>query len=204
MGEILGLHRKKKSISIDILGKTLYNILLGRNYRAIGENMRNASKRMAVCAMMAAICVVLLMLGAILELGMYAAPLFAGLFFIPVGEKYGRKYHTILFVVSAILCFLLVPNLEESLLFAGLFGWYPIVRPTLQKLPKLLRLVAKLVVFNAAVIAVEYVVIRIIAPETIQGVMLWVLLVLGNVTFLLYDRLIPKMQKMLQKLTKRL
>ena len=166
--------------------------------------MRDTSKRMAFCAMMAAMCVVLLLLGAILELGMYAAPLFAGLFFIPVGEKYGRKYHTILFVVSAILCFLLVPNLEESLLFAGLFGWYPIVRPVLQKLPKPLRLVTKLAIFNAVVIAVEYVVIHIIAPEAVQGILLWVLLALGNVTFLLYDRLIPKMQQLLRRLTKRL
>ena len=41
--------------------------------------MRNQARRMAVCAMMAALSVVLMLLGAILELGMSAAPLFAGI-----------------------------------------------------------------------------------------------------------------------------
>ena len=66
--------------------------------------MRNTAKRMALCAMLAALCVVLMVLGAVLELGMYAAPMLAGLLFIPVGQKYGKKYHGILFVASSLLC----------------------------------------------------------------------------------------------------
>jgi len=93
--------------------------------------MRFASKRMALCAMVAALCVVLMLLGAVLELGMYACPLLAGLCLIPVGQKYGRKYHILVYVVSGLLCFLFVPNIEENLLFVGLLGWYPIVRPCL-------------------------------------------------------------------------
>jgi len=40
-------------------------------------------------------------------------------------------------------------------MFVGLFGWYPIVRPCLRKLPRALGWVCKLAIFNAAVIAVE-------------------------------------------------
>ena len=164
--------------------------------------MKTAAKRMATCAMMAALCVVLMVLGAVLELGMYACPLLAGLCFIPVGQKYGRKYHIALYVASAILCLLLVPNIEENLIFIGLFGWYPIVRPYLQKLPPVLRWVAKLAVFNAAIVAVEWLVMTVFVPEIVGGALLWVLLILGNVTFLAYDFVIPRVDKLMGRIIK--
>lgn len=164
--------------------------------------MRTSTRRMAICSMMAALSVVLMVLGAVLELGMYACPLFAGLCFIPIGQKYGRKYHITLFVASSLLCFLMVPNMEENLMFAGLFGWYPIVRPSLQKLPKVIRWAAKLVIFNVVVIAIEWLVMTVLVPETIGGVLLWVLLILGNITFLAYDFMIPKVEVLLGRISK--
>lgn len=164
--------------------------------------MRTSTKRMATCSMMAALCVVLMVLGAILELGMYACPLFAGLCFIPIGQKYGRKYHITLYVASSILCFLMVPNMEENLMFVGLFGWYPIVRPVLQKLPKVIRWICKLVIFNVVVIAIEWLVMMILVPEVMGDALLWVLLILDNITFLAYDFMIPKMEVLMGRITK--
>ena len=164
--------------------------------------MRTSAKRMATCSMMAALSVVLMVLVAILELGMYACPLFAGLCFIPIGQKYGRKYHITLYVASSILCFLMVPNMEENLMFAGLFGWYPIVRPVLQKLPKVIRWICKLVIFNVVAIAIEWLVMTILVPEAIGGTLLWVLLILGNITFLAYDFMIPKMEVLMGRIVK--
>lgn len=159
---------------------------------------------MATCAMMAALSVVLMILGGILELGMYACPLFVSLSFVPIGEKYGRKYHFILYLASAILCFLLVPNWEENLMFAGFFGWYPIARPALQKLPKLLNWLTKLLLFNGAVIAIEWLLMTLIAPEAMGGILLWVLLAMGNVTFLAYDCLIPRMNVLMKRFVREL
>lgn len=164
--------------------------------------MKTATKRMAACAMMAALCVVLMVLGAVLELGMYACPLLAGLCFIPIGQKYGRKYHLILFVATALLSFFLVPNIEENLIFAGLFGWYPILRPVLQKLPGVLRWLVKLAVFNGVVVAIEWLVMTVLAPEAMADVMLWVLLALGNVTFIAYDFLIPRLDALMGRIVK--
>lgn len=152
--------------------------------------------------MMAALCVVLMVLGAVLELGMYACPLLAGLCFIPIGQKYGRKYHLILFVATALLSFFLVPNIEENLIFAGLFGWYPILRPVLQKLPGVLRWLVKLAVFNGVVVAIEWLVMTVLAPEAMADVMLWVLLALGNVTFIAYDFLIPRLDALMGRIVK--
>ena len=152
--------------------------------------------------MMTALTVVLMILGAVLELGMYACPLLAGVFFILVGEKYGRKYHVMLYAVSAVLCFLLVPNIEQNLIFAGFFGWYPIVRPGLQKLPKILSWIVKFGIFNGVVLAIEWLVMRILVPEAVGSAILWVLLILGNITFLFYDLMIPRMEIMMRKIAK--
>ena len=92
---------------------------------------------------------------------------------------------------------LLVPSLEESLIFVGLFGWYPMVRPLLHKLPRILRLAAKLAIFNGVIIAIESLVMLVLAPEVMEKGLLWVLFALGNITFLAYDFLIPRMTRFL-------
>lgn len=154
--------------------------------------MKLQARRMAVCSMMAALGVVLLLLGAVLSLGMYACPMIVGLCLIPVGETYGKKYQLLLWLVISFLSMLLVPNPEENLMFFGLFGWYPILWPGLQRLPKGLRMPIKLLLFNGVVIALEALVLLVLAPEAMETAMLFLLLLLGNVTFVLYDRVIPK------------
>lgn len=164
--------------------------------------MKKKTRAIAVCAMLAALSVVLMLLGAVLELGIYACPLFVGLCFIPVGQKYGRKYHVALYIASGILCFLFVPNIEENLMLAGLFGWYPIVRPFLQRLNKWIGWILKLLFFNATVVAIEWLVMTVLVPEMMPDVLLWVLLILGNITFLAYDLMIPRWETLTGRIVK--
>lgn len=160
------------------------------------------TKRLTICAMMAAVSVVLMLLGAVLQLGTYAAPLLTGMVLIPIGDRYGRKYQVMLWLVISVLCFMLLPAAEQNMMFAGLFGWYPIAYPTLQKLPRLLRLLVKLLLFNGVVIAMEALLLWVIAPEAMELTMMLLLLALGNVTFLLYDYLIPKTELILRRIMK--
>lgn len=171
-------------------------------WESVGVGMEQ-TKRLTVCAMMAAVSVVLMLLGAVLQLGTYAAPLLTGMALIPIGNRYGRKYQVMLWIVISVLCFMLIPAAEQNMMFAGLFGWYPIVYPTLQKLPRLLRMAVKLVLFNGVVIAMESALILLIAPEAMETGMVLLLLALGNVTFLLYDCLIPKTELILQRILKK-
>ena len=165
--------------------------------------MKEQSKRIAACGMMTAVCVVLMLLGAVLELGIYAAPMFAGLCLIPLGEKWGRKYQCMLWIAVSVLSFLLVPSVEENLIFFGLFGWYPILRPTLEKLPKYLRLMIKLLIFNAAVIAVESLLMFVLVPEAMEKGFLLAMLAISNVVFLLYDYIVPRTDVLIRRIFKR-
>lgn len=162
--------------------------------------MKQQSKKMAVCSMTAAVGVVILLLGGVLGLGMYVCPLLVGLCLIPIGKRYGIKYQLMLWIVISLLSLILVPNPEENLMFAGFFGWYPALYPRLQKLPNTLRWIVKLLLFNGVVIALEALVMLVLVPEVIGESMLLLLLLLGNVVFVMYDRLLPNFE---EKLTNR-
>ena len=166
--------------------------------------MKRLSRRLVVCAMTAALGVVLMILGAFLGLGTYMAPMFVGWCLIPVGKEYGAKYQTMLWIVISLLSLLFVTNIEQNLMFVFFFGWYPIVRPVLQKFSKFTRILVKLLLFNIVVISVEAVVIKLLVPEAMEMWMAVVLIVLGNATFLFYDFAFPVFELLADRYLKEL
>ena len=153
--------------------------------------------------MMAACSVVVMLLGAVLSLGMYLCPMLVGLSLMLIGREYGIRYQVMLWIVISVLCIILVPNPEENLMFAGLFGWYPALRPILERVPKSLRMLIKLLVFNITVIALEALIIFVLVPEILDSAMLFLLLLMGNVMFVMYDRVIPKFPDLADRFIKK-
>ena len=159
----------------------------------------NSVKTIALCGMMTALSVVILLLGGVLELGMYAAPMIAGFCIMYIGHECGAKNQWLVWAAVSLLSFMLVPNVEENLMYACFFGLYPILRPHFQKLPRLPRRICKLLYFNIMIAAVETLIMRVLAPESMGVVMMIVLLMLGNVIFRCYDFLIPRSQMLFQR-----
>ena len=75
-----------------------------------------------------------MILGSMLGVATYAMPMIVGLMLIPLGKRYGIKYHLTTFAAIALLSLMLVSDVEQSLLFAAFLGWYPAVRPWLQRI----------------------------------------------------------------------
>ena len=157
------------------------------------------SRLAATCGMTAALSVVIMLIGGILGLGMYVSPMIAGVCLIPVGRAFGRKYHALMWLAVSLLCFILVPNIEENLMYLTLFGVYPLLRPVFQQLRPVLRWLVKLLFFNAVVIAVEALVVLLLVPEVMTAGMAVLLLAMGNVTFILYDRILPRIEFLLMR-----
>ncbi len=155
------------------------------------------SKLIAACGMTAALSVVIMFIGGVLGLGMYASPMIAGVCLIPIGRQFGRKYQVLLWLAVSILCFILVPGVEENLMYLTIFGAYPILYPSFQRLRPVMRWVCKLLFFNMVVIAVEALVVTLLVPEVLTPWMIALLLVLGNITFVLYDCLLPRAARLL-------
>jgi len=156
----------------------------------MGGQMKDTAK-IAAGAMMAAVCVVIMLLGAVVDLGTYAAALLAGVAMIPYGQEYGRKYQLLVFAAAAVLSFMIVPNIEQNLMFLGLYGWYPALRPSLEKLPKALCYAAKFIVFNLCFISIEALVMLVLVPETMGSLIFVIFIITANVTFFAYDYMIP-------------
>ena len=123
----------------------------------------------------------------------------------------------ILFAVGALLGLLFVPDKEIALIFTVLLGYYPLVKPRFDRIrPRALQLVCKLLLCNAAVLAM-YGLLLVIVPagsvsqelRTTALAMTLLTLAMGNVAFALYDRALcnmlllyklkwqPKLHKML-------
>ena len=149
------------------------------------------TKKLAAGAMMSALCVVIMLLGAVIDLGTYAAALLAGVAMIPYGQKYGCRYQLMVFTASAALSFMLVPNVEQNLMYLGFYGWYPILRQSLEKLKTPSKYIAKFVIFNVCFISIEALVMLVLVPEAMGSVLFVIFIITANVTFFAYDYMLP-------------
>ena len=158
------------------------------------------SRKMALTGMLCALAVVLMMLGGVIPLATFCCPALAGLMLIPVFVECGEKLSWCAYAAIAALSLILCPDKEAALLLAFI-GYYPILRWRLDQLrSRLLRVVAKLGVFNLAVLAMYALSILVLQMDQIlreyqeMGLALTAAcLLVGNVTLLLYDRLIAIM-----------
>jgi len=166
------------------------------------------SKVVSTCGVMSALAVVIMFIGAITGLGVYIAPMIAGFIIVPVGNAYGKKYHIMLWLCISIICFMLITDIEQNLIFFTTFGLYPIIRPYFQKLPQKAQLIAKLAFFTIVFGLVELLVIWVLVPQAADSIMMILLIITSDVCFMLYDRLIPFadaiIDKYLGKIIKRL
>ena len=104
------------------------------------------AKPIAVGGVLAALAVTILLLGGLIPVGTYVAPMLAALPLIVLLAELPRGLCVGWYAVVAILGVLLCPDKETAFVFVFL-GWYPILRPRLERLPLALRLALKLLIF---------------------------------------------------------
>ena len=158
------------------------------------------SKKMALTGMLCALAVVVMLLGGLIPLATFCCPALAGLMLIPVFVECGEKLSWCAYAAIAALSLILCPDKEAALLLAFI-GYYPILRWRLDQLRSgFVRVIAKLGVFNLAVAAMYALSILVLQMDQIlreyqeMGLALTAAcLLVGNVTLLLYDRLIAIM-----------
>lgn len=162
--------------------------------------MRNQTRRMALCGMMCALGVTVMLLGGVIPLATFCCPALAGLALAPVLMECGRRMTLGCYAAIAALSLMLCTDKEAALVFAFL-GWYPALKPLLDKIhPAPLRILAKLGAFNlagAAIIASMAFLFNMQAAVAeyaeMTGVMLAAFILLANLTLLVYDRLLVVM-----------
>ena len=155
------------------------------------------SKQIALCGLLCALAVILLLLGGVLGIGMFAGPILAMAVLLPILEEYGPKTVAAAYGAAAILALLLVPDRETALVFA-FFGWYPLLRPRLARIhSRLVRLLVKLAVCNGIIAVLYGLVLRLMGLTVdLLDASRWMnllLLLIANVTFLVMDRALNRL-----------
>ncbi len=158
------------------------------------------SRQMAICGLLGALMLVIMLLGGLIPLATFLCPGLAGIILIPAQRECGASSAKALYVVVSILSLFLSPDKESAILFVLLLGHYPLIRPLLERLhPRPVRWLGKLVVFNLCLLVSYAILFFILAPalltEEFSTYTLWGvlgLLALGNITFVLYDCLVGR------------
>lgn len=153
---------------------------------------------LAYCGMAAALCIAVMLLGTAVPVLMFIAPAVAGFLIGTVREECGSRMALTAYGAVSLLSLLLVPDREVSLAFAALLGYYPLVKPRMDRIrPVFLQLLAKLALCNAAVLAIYGLLLALFTGGAIGGqgslaaaeaALALVTLLLGNVAFVLYDK----------------
>ena len=142
-------------------------------------------------AVSAALAVVLLWLGAALPSGRLALTAVAGLAALFVMLECGGRWAFGVYLVSALLGFVLTPVKAGAVLYAALLGYYPALKCLIERIRSAaLQWTCKLALFNAALFAV-YLLARAVFADTVSALSsslpLWAICIGLNAVFLVYD-----------------
>lgn len=143
---------------------------------------------------MAALAVVIMAMGTLIPVATFVCPVLCMLILQMVLKLCGNRIAWAWYGAVAILCLLMAPDKEAAGIFAFL-GYYPIVKLRLDRVKG--KWLWKALVFNTAIGVMYFLLIRLLGMEDIASeyaemgrIMTLVMLVLGNVTFFLLDRLL--------------
>ena len=116
----------------------------------MAEDRKSKTKRLVVSALMSALGVVFLYLGALVEVASLSMAVIASMCVILVAAEYGGAYPWLVYAVTSTASLLLLPNKEAAVAFALFFGFYPIIKRWLDQKKRLASWIIKELIFNAA------------------------------------------------------
>jgi len=151
-------------------------------------------KYITVSSMLSALAVVVLALGSLIDTMDLSIAAIAGIFCYYAVLEIGGIFPYLIYLVTSTLGILLIPNKSPAVLFLAFFGIYPILKPLLEKLNKILSYVIKFVLFHFSV-ALAFGISYLFFPsiidswkEDVSTKAMWVILyLLALVVFVLYD-----------------
>lgn len=157
------------------------------------EIRRRRTRRMVVCALLIALGVVIMMVGSLIDVLDLCTAAVVALACVVVKIEYGRAYPWAVYAGTAILALLLTPQKGAALVYAA-FGYYPILKAYIERLPRYGSAAVKCGVF----VLCEVVMITLGdlifgADELLTPLLYAALYAVGFVTLWLYDVLLTRL-----------
>ena len=160
----------------------------------MNQRRNSPASRMALGGVLASLAVVIMSLGGLIPIATYVSPMLCAVLLQVVHLSCGHQVAWAWYGAVAILAVLLSPDKEAAAVFVFL-GYYPIVKPKLDKSrPAWLW---KGLLFNVSIGVMYFLLLKVFGLAQLGeeftefGLgMLAVLLLMGNITFFLLDRLL--------------
>lgn len=170
--------------------------------------MKSKTKNTAVCGLMTALSVVLMMLTTLVPVFMYVIPIATGLVVLFVADISDKKWGVGVYFSTAFLSLFLITDKEAALTYALFFGYYPLIKDIIEKLPKAWGWLLKLALFNASAVGIGVISFYLFGVsgeeyEEFGKFTIPILLIMANVAFVLYDFCITKNRFLLMRLSER-
>lgn len=160
----------------------------------MNQKRNTPASRMALGGVLAALAVVLMSLGGLIPIFTYVSPMVGAVILQIVLLNCGVQVAWAWYGAVALLGVLLSPDKEAAAVFVFL-GYYPIVKPKLDGLR--LRWLWKLLLFNGSIGVMYYLLLNLFGMAELGAefaemgmVLLALMLVLGNITFFLLDKVL--------------
>lgn len=158
------------------------------------QSKRTPASVIALGGVMAALALVIMNLGGLIPVATYVCPMLCALLLQLVLKTCGKRIAWAWYGAVAILGVLMSPDKEAAAVFIFL-GYYPIVKPWLDR--RRFKWLWKGLFFNGATLLLYWLLMHLFGmdalAEEFRGLgigMTVVLLILGNVTFFLLDRVL--------------
>lgn len=151
--------------------------------------------RLSLSALMAALGAVLMLSSNLIPVLTYVAPMLASLTLIPILTEFGKKYAWMTWGVTAGLALLLCAD-REAAFFYLFIGWYPILKPALDRISsRVTRILAKLALFTLVFVLLFVLLTFVMGLEDMKSEMLLSIVVYAMLvaTMLLYDQVYERM-----------
>ncbi len=151
------------------------------------SSTRRTTKYLALSATLSALSVVLLYIGAIVSVFDLTMVAIASMIVAFAQIELKGSYPVMIFGTTAFLSLLLLPDKFAALIYALLCGYYPILKPRLDRLPRLLRVIIKIVGFLLLLSAMLALAVFVFLLPEEEKKLLWLFYPLGLCAFLCYD-----------------
>ncbi len=155
------------------------------------------AKITALCGMITAVSVVLMLASTLLPVLMYVLPIVTSIGVLLVSRFADKKWGFGVYFATSVLSMILLTDKETALTYTIFFGYYPLIKTTLEKLPRVLSRILKTLVFNVATVSIGVLGVWLFGVSGEEYTELGkftipLLLILANITFVMYDFAITK------------
>ncbi len=151
---------------------------------------RLETKKIALASLFCALSVVICIMGCVFDMADLAATAAASVTVALAGVELRGKYPYLIYAVTSALLFLFFPTSTVTLYFILFFGYYPIIRNYLLKIPKFISAIIRFAVFNVAIVAIFLLMKNLLLFEDAETTESWLipaLWVVANIFFAVFD-----------------